>query len=75
MAVSPWGAVVYISAINSTTSPVDYNDIKLNVGPFMVPVLPTQPSPANSLVGGQISVETLGTFFLQRMNTRKIPGS
>ena len=58
--VSLLGAAIYISALNITTSPIDYNDIKLNMGPLVVSVLPTQLLPATNLVGGQIPAETLG---------------
>ena len=58
--VSPGGGTVYISALNNTTSPQDYNDIKLNVGLFIVSVLSLQPPPVTNLVGGQLSVEALG---------------
>ena len=58
--VSPGDVAVYVSALNSTTSPEDYNENKLNIGPFVVPVLPSKPSTATNLVGDQISAEALG---------------
>ena len=58
--ISPGPTAVYISALSQTSSPDDYNRIKLNVGPFVVPALPSQPATAPSVAGGQISAETLG---------------
>ena len=47
--VSRGDVMVYISELNCTTRPVDYNDIKLNIGPFVVPALPSQPAMATNL--------------------------
>ena len=49
LTVSPGDAAVYVSALNRMTSPEDYNDIKLNIGPFVVPALPSQPAMATNL--------------------------
>ena len=35
--VSPGPSVVYVSALNQTSSPDEYDEIKINVGPFVVP--------------------------------------
>ena len=60
MTVISRDVAVYVSALNHITSPEDYNDIKLNAGPFVVPTLPSQPVMATNLVGGQILAEALG---------------
>ena len=70
VAVSPGEVAVYVSDLNSTTSPDEYNEIGLNVGPFVVPVLPSQPAMATNLVGDQISAEAFGKI-LSTKNDRK----
>ena len=37
--VSPGPTAVYVSALNRISSPTEYNEIKLNVGPFVVSIL------------------------------------
>ena len=56
--VIPGQAAVYVSALNQISSSNDYNEIKLNVGPFVVPAPLSLPATAPVAAGGQISAET-----------------
>ena len=50
--VSPEPAAVYVSALNRISSPSDYNEIKLNVGRFVVPTSLSLQATAPVVAGG-----------------------
>ena len=73
--VSPGLAAVYVSALNRISSPSDYNEIKLNVGPLVVPTPLSLPATAPVVAGGQISAETLGKILSTKDDRKKKLGS